>query len=170
MRVEDPNDAMFDEPFTVSGVSGFLPPVGEYCMECEGPCKLAAAFAEMDRAAAEPNTGAPVDVPLPAKACKADNGKAPIHLVPPEAVFALAEVLRFGAFNAGKDGKGYGERNWEKGGLSWDRLFAAAQRHLWAYHSGEHLDPESGLSHLAHAFAEIAFALTYEKRGMLDAE
>lgn len=97
--------------------------------------------------------------PADGTAAKADGGKLPLHLVPPELVFAVAQVLGFGAAK-------YGERNWERGGLSRDRLWAAAQRHLWAYQAGERLDAETGYSHLWHAACEIAFMIAYEERGL----
>jgi hypothetical protein len=87
---------------------------------------------------------------------KHDAGKLPMHLIPPEAVFALASVLKFGADK-------YGERNWEKG-MSWSRLFGAAMRHLWSWWRMEDKDSETGFSHLWHAMACIAFLLTYEER------
>ena len=88
------------------------------------------------------------------QAIKHDIGKTRYDLLPPEALEAVARVLTFGA-------KKYGDRNWEKG-LDYDRIFAAAQRHMWAHHGGEKLDPESGLSHLAHAACNLAFLLHAE--------
>lgn len=79
---------------------------------------------------------------------KFDTEKPRLDLVPPRAVLAIAEVLTFGA------GK-YGDRNWEQG-IKHGRLYAAAQRHLLAYQSGEDLDPESGLPHIAHAACNLA--------------
>jgi hypothetical protein len=87
---------------------------------------------------------------------KDDAEKPRYDLIPPEAVAALARVLSYGATK-------YGERNWEQG-IDPDRCYAAAQRHLWAYHGGEELDPESGLCHLDHALANIAFMITYRNR------
>ncbi len=87
---------------------------------------------------------------------KYDDGKLPLDLIPPEAIFALGAVLQFGA-------KKYGMRNWEKG-MSWSRVFAALMRHLWAFWRGDTSDEETGYSHLYHALACIAFLLTYEER------
>lgn len=44
----------------------------------------------------------------------------------------------------------YSPRNWEKG-YDWSLSYGAMQRHLWAFWSGEDIDQESGLPHLAHA-------------------
>lgn len=89
---------------------------------------------------------------------KYDSGKLPLHLVPPEAIEGLAEVLSFGA-------QKYGERNWEEG-IKWSRVFSAAQRHMTTYLKGERLDPESKKSHLKHALANLAFLVTFEERGL----
>ena len=86
---------------------------------------------------------------------KNDDGKLPLHLLSGPALFDTAEVLRFGAQE-----EGYGERNWEKG-LSWSRVFAAAQRHLWKWWVGHGADDKSRLSHLAHAACCIMFLHHY---------
>ena len=88
---------------------------------------------------------------------KDDGGKARMDLIPPEAVFALGEVLRYGA-------EKYAARNWEAG-MSWGRVFGACMRHMWAWWRGEQRDPETGFSHLWHALCCIAFLVAYEQRG-----
>lgn len=89
---------------------------------------------------------------------KADDGKLPWHLLPPDALEEIVEVLEFGANK-------YGDRNWEKG-MAWNRPFAALMRHMWAWWRGETYDHETGLSHLAHAGCCILFLLAYERRGV----
>lgn len=88
---------------------------------------------------------------------KHDQNKPRLDLIPPEAIMALGEVLDYGA-------KKYGEHNWLKG-MSWGRVFGAALRHLFQFWAGEDRDKESGLCHLHHAFANIAFLITYRLRG-----
>jgi hypothetical protein len=66
-----------------------------------------------------------------------------------------AAVLKFGAIK-------YAEHNWRKG-FAWSRPLAAAMRHILAFNAGEDKDPESGLSHLAHAACCIMFLLEFEK-------
>lgn len=44
----------------------------------------------------------------------------------------------------------YDDDNWRKG-YSWRLSYGALQRHIQSFWSGEELDPESGLPHLAHA-------------------
>ena len=87
---------------------------------------------------------------------KADGGKTPYHLLPPELAESVATVLHFGAMK-------YGERNWENG-MAWSRVFSALMRHLWAWWKGEAKDHETGYSHLWHAGCCIAFLIAYEER------
>lgn len=92
------------------------------------------------------------------KAKKYDTGKLPYDLLPSDAVEDILSVLHFGA-------EKYAARNWELG-MDWSRPFAALMRHMWAWWRGEDTDPESGLSHLAHAGCCILFLLAYQKRGV----
>lgn len=74
---------------------------------------------------------------------KNDSGKPKIGLIPTIAIEQEAAVMGFGAAKYGRD-------NW-RGGLHYSRLIDAALRHMLAFSGGENLDPETGLSHLAHA-------------------
>lgn len=87
---------------------------------------------------------------------KDDSGKPRLDLIAPELLFALGEILDFGA-------EKYEERNWEKG-MSWGRVYAALQRHLWAWWNGEDNDAETGKSHLWHSACCLMFLLAYEQR------
>lgn len=89
---------------------------------------------------------------------KHDNGKPRMSLIPHDAMVAVAEVLTFGA-------KKYDSWNWAKG-FKYSRLLDAAYRHLGAWKEGETKDPESGLSHLAHAACCIVFLIVHERRGL----
>ena len=86
---------------------------------------------------------------------KFDEGKVRVDLLPSESLFAVAEVLTFGASK-------YGEHNWRKG-MAWSRLYAAAQRHMLKWNAGETHDKESGKNHLAHACVNLLMLLSYEK-------
>lgn len=88
-------------------------------------------------------------------AMKFDTDKLPLHLLSTEAMNQTAAVLKFGA-------QKYAEHNWRKG-FAWSRPLAAAMRHITAFNAGEDTDPESGLSHLAHAACCIMFLLEFEK-------
>lgn len=83
-------------------------------------------------------------------AVKHDQEKPMMELLSPKWLTAVATVLTFGA-------RKYAADNWRKG-LKQRRLVGAAMRHLNAYNDGEDLDPESGLSHLAHASCCLMFA------------
>ena len=88
-------------------------------------------------------------------AIKFDTDKLPLNLLSTEAMNQTAAVLKFGAIK-------YAEHNWRKG-FAWSRPLAAAMRHITAFNDGEDTDPESGLSHLAHAACCIMFLLEFEK-------
>jgi hypothetical protein len=88
-------------------------------------------------------------------ALKFDQDKLPLHLLSTEAMNQTAAVLAFGADK-------YAEHNWRKG-FAWSRPLSAAMRHITAFNAGEDKDPESGLSHLAHAACCIMFLLEFEK-------
>jgi len=89
------------------------------------------------------------------EAMKFDQDKLPLNLLSTEAMNQTAAVLKFGA-------QKYAEHNW-RSGFKWSRPLAAAMRHLTAFNDGEDKDPESGLSHLAHAACCIMFLLEFEK-------
>lgn len=90
---------------------------------------------------------------------KHDDGKLPWELVPWDAVKEVVKVLLFGK-------KKYDDRNWESG-MNYSRLYAACIRHLTAwFQEGEDIDPESGISHLAHAGCCVLFMLAFTVRCM----
>lgn len=84
----------------------------------------------------------PIDS-LTSKGTKHDAGKPDLTLLPKVALDQEALVMGFGANK-------YGRYNY-KAGFDYSRLTAAALRHITAFNDGEDLDPESGISHLAHA-------------------
>ena len=92
-----------------------------------------------------PNTGA----------LKFDSGKPGMNLLSREALEQIALVMDFGK-------QKYDAHNWRKG-FVWSRPLSAALRHIMAFNDGEYKDPESGLSHLAHAACCIMFLLEFEK-------
>lgn len=91
------------------------------------------------------------------QAIKHDGDKPELALVPAEAVEEIAKAFTFGA-------KKYSANNWRHG-MRWTRVASALLRHTYAWMRGEKADPESGLSHLAHAGACLCFLLTYEATG-----
>jgi hypothetical protein len=99
--------------------------------------------------AAEPKAPDSIEVP---PGDKFDSAKSRWDLLPLDSVGRIVEVLTYGA-------KKYAPDNWRKVPDANNRYFAAALRHLAAWKLGEHLDPESGLPHLAHAGCCILFLL-----------
>jgi hypothetical protein len=86
---------------------------------------------------------------------KHDSEKAPLDLIPYEALEQIAKVLAFGASK-------YGRHNW-KNGFEYSRLIAAALRHLNQYNAGEDADPESDISHVAHSACNLLMLLWMQK-------
>lgn len=88
-------------------------------------------------------------------AVKHDQTKPRMELLSPTAMEQIAKVLTFGADK-------YTENNW-RGGFKWTRLVGSLLRHVFAWLGGENNDPESGLSHLAHAGCCIMMLLEHEQ-------
>jgi len=86
---------------------------------------------------------------------KYDGEKPKMHLLPPKATLEVAKVLTFGANK-------YDEENWRKLDNLQSRYTSGALRHIFAHIDNETLDPESGLSHLAHAICCLLFKLEIE--------
>jgi hypothetical protein len=89
---------------------------------------------------------------------KFDEGKPPLHLLPPDALYAITEILDHGQ-------EIYGARNWEKG-MAWSRVYRAAIGHMFQWFMFAGPDKDTGKSHLWHAGACILFLITYELRGI----
>lgn len=86
---------------------------------------------------------------------KHDGGKPRMDLLDKHALEEISRVLDFGA-------QKYAAHNWRQG-IQYSRLTAAALRHLHAFNDGEDIDPESGLSHLAHLGCCVMFLLNMQK-------
>lgn len=81
---------------------------------------------------------------------------ARFDLIPPKAMWLLAEVYGVGTLKPG-----IAPRNWEKG-WEWSASIAALQRHFWKFVGGESTDPEDGQHHLASVMFHAATLLEYE--------
>ena len=92
----------------------------------------------------------------PTAGVKHDGEKPDMSLLSPDALAELAQVLTFGA-------KKYARDNW-RGGIKESRLLGALLRHTLAYMNGESEDPETGLSHIAHAMCNCMFLIEQHKR------
>ncbi len=86
-------------------------------------------------------------------ASKFDTNKPRMDLLPARPLKEIAEILTYGADK-------YGPDNWREGEpIAFSRHYAGVQRHLFAWQSGETVDPETGKNHLAHAMCGLLFLL-----------
>lgn len=88
------------------------------------------------------------------------RAKWPFRHIPPVAIAYEGKVMAGGA-------EKYGSFNWGEGGVVASVYYDAALRHLLAWYTGEDIDPESGLPHLAHARACLGILLDCKERGIL---
>lgn len=86
--------------------------------------------------------------------------KPPMHLIPPAAEILEAVVMGLGA-------RKYGPFNWRSAKVRATVYVAAAKRHLAQWLDGTDGDPESGVSHLAHARACLGILLDAQATGNL---
>ena len=82
-----------------------------------------------------------------------NEGKLRTDLVPMSTLRSLARVL-------GKGAEKYEDYNWRRG-LKWSTVQASLLRHLMLWIDGEDIDQESGLNHMDHIMANVAFLLEY---------
>ncbi|MGE3582878.1 MAG: dATP/dGTP diphosphohydrolase domain-containing protein [Hyphomonadaceae bacterium] len=75
--------------------------------------------------------------------------KAPISCIPAPVIFEIGLAMMEGA-------RKYGRHNWRAADVRASVYYDAAFRHLAAWWEGEDIDPQSGISHLAHAMASLA--------------
>ncbi len=75
--------------------------------------------------------------------------KPPLSLVPQALTYAAGRALGFGANK-------YAANNWRRG-MVWSQPASGLLRHITAWLEGEDTDDESGLNHLDHAAACLAF-------------
>ncbi len=86
--------------------------------------------------------------------------RAPLHLLPPEALIEASLALHNGAAK-------YGAWNWRRAGVRASVYVAAMMRHILVWADGEDVDRESGASHLAHVIACAAILLDAARQGRL---
>ena len=87
---------------------------------------------------------------------KDTSNKPRLELLPTAALEEIARAIQHGS------GTKYPVGNWQKG-IDWLLLLGSVLRHTYAFIKGEDNDKESGISHLAHAGANILFLLWYQQ-------
>jgi hypothetical protein len=90
--------------------------------------------------------------------------KLPLDLIPPIALVEMAAVLGLGA---DCPAKAYGRWNWRGAPVEAETYVAAIERHLLRWRSGEELDDQTGVSHLASAMASLAILRDAQDAGTL---
>ena len=91
----------------------------------------------------------------------AGRAKWPFRHIPPVAIALEGKVMAAGADK-------YSPFNWGEGGVVASVYYDAAMRHLFAWFTGEDIDPESGLPHLSHARACLGILQDCDARGILE--
>lgn len=81
---------------------------------------------------------------------KHDQGKPRFDLIDPYFEEELAEVMAHGS-------EKYGDNSWQSVPDGLARYHGALRRHLVAVKKGELIDPDSGLTHMAHVSANAMF-------------
>jgi hypothetical protein len=89
------------------------------------------------------------------------EAKPKISSTPTIGIREMGKVFELGA-------KKYGRYNWRLHQVSATVYYDAAWRHLSAWFDGEDLDPESGVSHLAHVMACMTILMDAQQHGMLN--
>lgn len=84
-----------------------------------------------------------------------NSGKPQLNELSPRFLLAMGAVLE-------KARSKYPRGNWEKGN-DYSVPYDSMMRHLLSWQSGESNDPESGLSHLAHAALNLMMLHYYEE-------
>lgn len=87
---------------------------------------------------------------------KDDDGKERFDLIEPAFEKSMAEVLTMGANK-------YEANSWQNVEDPVNRYYASLRRHINAWRSGEKLDSESNLTHLAHAACNIMFLMHFDR-------
>jgi hypothetical protein len=90
---------------------------------------------------------------------KDKTNKPDLSLIPYCVEAQVAQAMQFGEAK-------YGRYNYLKG-HDISTIIAAAKRHIGKYYEGEDNDQESGVSHIAHAMANLLMLLHQQEIGVL---
>ena len=132
-------------------------PKDQYGLQPDGRFRVRGNAEELLRGLAGSITPGKMEVEPPPQAMKASHGKVMLHLLPPGPIYDIARVREFGS-------EKYAPWDWTIGRNHTD-YYDAVMRHMLAWLTGEDNDPESGLSHLAHAGCTLLFMIEHAKTG-----
>ncbi len=99
----------------------------------------------------------PTSIPAEPQGIKNDTGKPAIDLIDAHFIEDVARVLTVGA-------EKYDVDNWKRG-MALGKALGGVLRHTWAVLRGEYLDPETKLSHVAHAACGLMFVHYFLRTG-----
>jgi hypothetical protein len=91
---------------------------------------------------------------------KIKTNKPSISLLPFRVLAEVAKAMQWG-LSSGK----YVRDGWRLSTNDWSDVYDAGIRHVGQWWDGEELDPESGVSHLAHGICNFMFLLYYSLTG-----
>ena len=99
------------------------------------------------------------------KGTKNDSDKLRFDLVPAYALQEVTKVITYGEakYPSVANANGTRTQNWKLLDNANQRLFAAVQRDLWQYQTGDILDGETGISDLAHACSSLLLMIALDK-------
>lgn len=94
---------------------------------------------------------------MPEEGLRYSDGKAKVHLIPPEIIEELARHYTKGC-------EKYSDRNWEKG-MKWHECYDSLMRHSLAWWRGEDRDPENGSHHMIAVMWNAGALFWYSLKG-----
>jgi len=151
---------MLDEVAAISPVmEGVKPDTDKTCESCgDLGCKAIQLDVSEEEDDFDYSCWIPDEISEEKEGVKHDTDKLNWSLVPWESMKEVLKVLMFGA-------KKYpAADNWKKVDNGAERYWEAAMRHIIDIQTGEEEDPESGLSHAAHAVCCLLFYLYFKSR------
>lgn len=133
-------------------------PIKTSCKPSE-TADLTKVLASRFKAAVEPSSS----LPDASTGTKNDSGKLRFDLLPADSIQEVVQVITYGETKyPSVEIEGKKVQNWKVLPDNENRLFAATMRHLWQHRSGELLDQETKLKHLAHAASSLMFLINIE--------
>ena len=150
-----PEEKLMDILVKASVAAAPKPRMSPFCV-AQSPKEIAPSVAQSPKEIAPSSDG----TIQPGFAPKFDATKVRVDLLPVGPMLQIAEVFTFGAKKYFADSYRQGET------VAWSRTYGSIMRHMMSFWNGEDKDPESHLSHLAHAGTQLCILMehsTYNK-------